>query len=127
MHRFRWRTRSFMIFVAIVAVSMGVGVELRRRSQVFHRMAEYHSAASHQLADEGRYHFCGYGRSSEQIETYNARAKTADEKLALAASEYHESLRGKYESASRWPCLPIDPDPPPPPRSYPRLVTADDY
>jgi hypothetical protein len=126
MRRYRWQLRTVMVFVALLAVSMGIDRELRRRGQSYRERALYHLGASQQLGNEGRSFLCTFGMSERQIEAIEAR-RAPEQRLALSASEYHKRLHKKYQLACERPWLPVGSDPPPPPGSYPVLVTADDY
>jgi hypothetical protein len=125
MRRFRWRIRTLMAVVAIAAFSSGVH-DLWRRGQSHRRQAWYHLAASRQLTNDSTSFLCSYGLNERQIESNRAR-RVAERSVLLKAAEYHLRLHAKYQRASERPFLPVEPDPPPPPGSYPTLVTAADY
>ncbi len=125
MNLFRWRIRTLMAVVAIVAILSTVE-ETRRRGQSYRLQAEYHLAASRQLANESNCFLCGFGLTEQRREAIEAR-RTAERSVVQEAVEYHTRLHRKYQLASETPWLTVDPDPPPPPRGNPTLATADDY
>ena len=124
-HRFRYRLRTLMALVAVVAGALAYG-ETQRRGRTYRAQAWYHVAASHQLADESRWAFCTFGFPERQVEAIRA-SRSAERTALLMASEYHRQLRAKYERAARRPWLPVAPDPLPPPGGNPAIITADDY
>jgi hypothetical protein len=109
-----------------IAALLSANETMRRRGQIYRVKADYHFAASHQLANEGNLFICGYGMTEEKLAAIHAQRRA--EKLAVQdAVEYHARLHRKYLRASETPWLPVEPDPPPPHRSNPILVSADDY
>jgi hypothetical protein len=87
-------TRRWMVVVAVVGLLMG-GVQLRRRHDDLVGRAQWHSRA---------------------VATWNARrAAAANDPIAPRLITYHESLASKYWYATRYPWLPVEPDPPEPP------------
>jgi hypothetical protein len=124
MHCFRWQLRTLMGFVAIAALALTFH-EMHRRAQDYRNQALYHLAAGRQLADEDRVFLCGYGMEDKRIET-NTVPQSAERRIAMQASEFHIRMAAKYKLASERPWLSVSGDPPPP-GSYPRLLSADDY
>jgi hypothetical protein len=124
-HRFRWRIRTLMVLVAVVAGATAF-CEMRRRERAYRDRAWYHLAASHQLARDSRWHLCTFGLPERQAEAIRSR-ESAERTALSTAAEYHRRLRAKYERAAQRPWLPVEPDPPPPPGGNPAIVTADDY
>jgi hypothetical protein len=125
MRWFRWRIRMLMVLVAVVALAAALE-EMRRRGKRYRLCAEYHLAASQQLDRDRRSFLCGYGLSEEQMARMQA-ARKVDWEVVQHAVDYHARLHAKYQVAARRPWLPVDFDPPPPPRANPRLASADDY
>jgi hypothetical protein len=119
-----WRIRTLMGFIAIAALALTCH-EMLRRAEYDREQASYHLAASRQLADDSRPFFCGYGLTDKQIEA-NAARQSAKRRIAMEASEYHVRMSAQYQLAAERPWLSVKCDPPPP-GSYPKLVSADDY
>jgi hypothetical protein len=105
-------TRRWMIVVAVVAVLIGVPLEMNRRSRRFARLALSHA----NVAMEHFSWILVFGGDPPPLDDvppaglgparYLHRAKT----LML----YHQALKRKYERATRLPWLPVEPDPPEP-------------
>jgi hypothetical protein len=113
-----------MGLIAIAALSLTFH-EMFRRSQQYRSQAEYHRAASRQLETDSRSFLCGYGMSDAQLEAIAVR-RSDERRIAMEASKYHLRMSALYQLASERPWLPVNGGPPPP-GSYPRLVSADDY
>jgi hypothetical protein len=124
MHRFQWQIRTLAVVIAIAALAL-TAHEMLRRSQHYRSQASYHLAAGRQLADGDRVFLCGYGMKDRPIET-NAAPQSAERRIAMEASAFHIRMASKYQLASERPWLSVNGDPPPP-GSYPRLLSADDY
>jgi hypothetical protein len=124
MHFLHWRIRKLMGFIAIAALALTFH-EMLGRARDYRNQALYHLAASRQLADQNRAFLCGYGLTDRQIEA-NAARQSGERSIARAASEYHARMSAKYQLAAERPWLSVKCDPPPP-GSYPRLLSADDY
>jgi hypothetical protein len=115
-----------MMVVVGIAAAFCAAAEMRRRSQSSRERAAYHFAARHQLEMDCRSFVCGFGMSQERLEEI-ARLRADEQKLLIAAAEYHRGLERKYLSAAARPWLPIKSDPPAPPKGNPKLISADDY
>jgi len=122
---FRWRIRTLMVIVAVVAVSAAFE-EIRRRGQGYRLRAQYHLAASQQLDRDGRRFVCGYGLTDERLEVIEVR-RNAEWRVIQDAVGYHSRLHATYQLAAERPWLPVDSDPPPPPGANPVLASAEDY
>jgi hypothetical protein len=114
-----------MALVAVVAAAMGF-CQMQLRGRAYRVRAWYHMTASHQLANEATWFFCTFGLPERQVEAIHS-SRAAERSALLTASGYHRRLHEKYERAAQRPWLPVAPDPPPPPRGNPRIVTAADY
>lgn len=88
LHRFRLRT--LMIAVAVVAWAIAAA-HVRVRAKSFRARAAYHSASA-----------------------LHVRRRPESVAMPEKQAAYHDSLRGKYERAARYPWLPVAPDPPEP-------------
>ncbi len=103
--RVRFRVRSMMVVVAIVALSMWARfqVEARRNhfSQLVRSFFEKRVAAS-------AFAYSGPGGAVME------RLAKADGERRAEASAYYTGLIQKYERATRYPWLPVAPDPPKP-------------
>ena len=103
--RVRYTLRSMLVAVAVVAMTLGVSVELGRRRMRFSRLAAYHRArivAPSQYVDKNRRIVRWVGRDSRFFE----------ERPRL--DYWHEELAMKYDAAASRPWYPVEPDPPPP-------------
>lgn len=92
MPRGRFRLRTLMIAVAVVAL-LAFGVTLIRNARRYRRTAVHHAIVS------------------RIIEIEAGRAPTQSDRERAA---YHSKLNDKYEHAASRPWLPLPPDPPPP-------------
>jgi hypothetical protein len=121
----RYRVSTLMAVVAMTAAVSGL-CEMRRRGHSCRLRAEYHLAASRQLANDARSFLCTFGMTQSHIEQIE-REQRARRRTLLNASDYHLRLHAKYERASERPWLLVCPDPEAPPDGNPALVSADDY
>jgi hypothetical protein len=87
-----------MALVALVALSIGVPLELRRRSERFWELSHIHE----ELAEKFIARSMGRAASPD------------DERYLLRQIDYHIDLRAKYRLAGTCPWFPVPPDPPPP-------------
>jgi hypothetical protein len=94
----RFRLRSLLIAVAILATLLGVGVKLRRDAAQYDRLSRRHSgeAGAWELRLAGRV-----------VGPSQARA-------ILGRAHWHDAMAEKYRRAAARPWLPVAPDPPPP-------------
>jgi hypothetical protein len=97
-----------LVGVAIIAVILGVAVELWRRSTSFRELAHKYEEKSN---GEGFNAFFVLHSSS-----FSHRMETNDEisRAYEKSSNYYNTLKQKYERAAAQPWLPFRPDPPPP-------------
>ncbi len=101
----RFRLRTMMILVAVLALSLSAAVLWLRREQ-YRRLAEVYSLTEKVL----------------RVDSHMARGTAAFPLLDLSDSmdrnarqaDYYARLRRKYERAATRPWLPVAPDPPPP-------------
>lgn len=99
----RFRLRTLMLAVAIVAVALAADVCYRRHA-AFGLRAEQ----------------CRRGASAAYMSEQAARLRNRfdhDPRTTAAffqRAEYYEALGAKYQRAARYPWLPVAPDPPPP-------------
>jgi len=112
MRRHRFRLRSLMISVAIVAVILGVNgmVERRRKTRqlIFqYELKEYQSAT--------HYHeYKSYIKDFERDDLVGVSRAQADSLIAQyrLMVPYYAQLRAKYKRAAADPWRPVAPDPP---------------
>lgn len=113
MHLTRFRLRTLLLAVTVVALLLAGGVTLHKRRQRFlaiasqHRVAEWFSSAASGMASS--------------IPTVGEGPGVALLRLpdtmpggVRAQSVFHAAMRVKYERAARYPWLPVEPDPPAP-------------
>ena len=101
----RFRLRSMMILVAVLALSLSAAVLWRRREH-YRRLAEAYALTEMVL----------------RVDSNMARGSAAFPLLDLSESmdrnarqaDYYARLRRKYERAARRPWLPVEADPPEP-------------
>jgi hypothetical protein len=105
-------TRRWMIAVAVVAILMGAGLELGRRSRRFARLAAYHSDVA--LEHFGTQMSLGVWPPQLQDLSVAELARVRILSRVRASVIYHSSLTQKYERATRYPWLPVEPDLPEP-------------
>jgi len=94
----RFRLRTLMVAVAVVAVMSGVGVRLGNRSLRFRNLADHHGL------EETRHVGRGYLPGPETVHI----------EVSTPKSEHHARLREKYRRAAARPWLPVPLDPPEP-------------
>jgi hypothetical protein len=99
----RLTVRRLMIAVALVALVIGFGVEGERRRVRYARLARQHAIARDEL-----HKFLMIVPPSSSVEFFG------DRKTISAMIGYHGRLKEKYETASRAPWFPVEPDPPEP-------------
>jgi len=96
----RFRLRTLLMVVAVLALVMAVSTAIARRSVALAQLAKFHgSRAELALA-------CRLYR--------DASGRTCLARVLTPRFDYHSSLRRKYEYAASRPWLPVPPDPPPP-------------
>lgn len=95
----RFRLRTLIIAVAVVAVLLG-GFALYRRSVGFAALAEAHDVMARNSWTRGS--FMGPGGAIGHVE------------YPTPLTDHHTRLRDKYRRAASRPWLPVPPDPPPP-------------
>jgi len=127
---FPWMTtRRWMVAVAVVIVAILLVVELRRFRQLTlaYRTDAKHHASLRQLHSDMRDAYAQHtefwarlgAALKEDSEESEELKNVAKEYCKLAEREnevatYHALLESKYQSASRYPWLPVPPDPPEP-------------
>jgi hypothetical protein len=114
-----------MALVAVVAATLTARGELERRRQSFMASAEYDEAAHRQLKSECR-GLCMFGLPPERVAAVERELSKARETRSEAI-EYHAILSARYRAGAGRPWLPMQSDPPAPPLSNPRLISADEY
>src|SRR5262245_9148943 len=104
----RFRVRTLMLAVAVVAVAAG----LWHRSERFRRLAQYHQQANVWIILDW-----GAVENAEK-EGWNwvgtPPVKAVLPRPSKARILWHDALRLEYEGAARRPWLPVEPDPPEP-------------
>jgi hypothetical protein len=97
-----------MVAVAVVAILIGAGLEVGRRSRRFARLSDYHSNAAldyfHTLMTSG-----GWPPPQALSPAELGRVRNLFRLRALV--HYHSALTQKYDRAARYPWLPVEPDP----------------
>jgi hypothetical protein len=128
----RMTTRRWLAAVAVVGIALAGSGELRRRSQAFKSRAASHAEEIFGIEDEippdndwerfwittatvephkpRKFYPPGWSPPSES-DPPEIVAWRKSQKLRLT---YHEMMYNKYERASRYPWLPLAPDPSPP-------------
>ena len=109
----QFTVRRLMVAVAIMALGLGVLVELLRRRASYNQGATYHAAKEAQFKqlDETlesiRSNLSAYARAMRRV-------SNREESRTARLVRYHATLKGKYRSAASRPWLPVEPDPPAP-------------
>jgi hypothetical protein len=111
----RFRLRTLLLAVAMIAIVLGVGAAQRRRA-LYQQQAAYHAA------QEAR--FVAISRSAARQTALLRRVRSAtDSALAFNVwqaerarqrAQYHSRIRRKYEDAASHPWILVTPDPQPP-------------
>ena len=102
--RVRLTVRGLMVAVATLGITLGVFVERRER---FQRERDRHAPGMITTVHGRVYDYFGH--------------EVLDERLYATEVRYHVHMFHKYDSAFRYPWLPVRPDPPAPllsPRGY---------
>lgn len=105
----RFRIRTLMIAVAVVAVLTGAGVKWWR-SALSHEYRWKAYVALHREEKHGGHSFWYHAGPNAAYISEGGSQLQPDPVLA----EYYCRLRAKYERAARYPWFPVEPDPPPP-------------
>lgn len=106
--RLRFSTRTLMVAVAIVAITFGAYIELKRRAGSYRLKAALH-------ADEERaMQSLWWWNERMPHPSGDAAEKTRDRERYLKLEEYHAELKREYEFAATHPWQLVEPDPPPP-------------
>jgi hypothetical protein len=114
----RFRLRTLLVAVAVAAVMLGVIVPMvRLRARYSERAAGHGGSAQFYLeharaADQGHGGCMKIGARGSIQEIKAAYRRVAPKYRRIA--DYHSLMARKYERASRYPWLPVPPDPPPP-------------
>jgi hypothetical protein len=112
--------QRWMIAVAIVAILLGIKLEMDRQSSPERdRRSRYYTSLAHQhnrLSDKYWHRLLALGGDPMSLDGVSptARGPLGDIRRAKAMWSYHMSLSWKYQSAARYPWLPVAPDPPEP-------------
>ena len=97
----RFSLRWLMIAIAIAGILLGVGIEGERRRERFKNLRSVHEIQCIELS----------------LGVYDKLNRPPGKPLAdleIKMLAFHSSLYKKYEWASRYPWLPVAPDPPEP-------------
>jgi hypothetical protein len=108
----RMTTRRWMTAVAVVALLMGAGLGVGRRSWRFARLSAHHTNAA--LEHFGTQMALGGWPPQLQDLSFAELARVQILCRARALVNYHSGLTQKYERAARYPWLPVEPDLPEP-------------
>jgi hypothetical protein len=104
----RFRIRTLMIAVAVVAIPLGAMVAVAERRQRFMRMATAHwrATVAVQILENGT--------ANGVVEHYLDARGVPLGAQQQARDKWHETMAEKYRQAARRPWLPVPPDPPEP-------------
>lgn len=123
----RWRLRTLMIAVAVVAAALGGWLAIEHRRVDFRRRAVYHldQRIDYEIVRSGHW---GLTHRNDSCSEFQAEGypPTRDGKhwhpirglpkrVVREWVEYHRAQEQKYWAAARAPWLPVAPDPPMPP------------
>ena len=98
----RFRIRTLMVAVAVIALLIGVPFDLARRRRAFLRLAIEHQAREVAVT------YDGYARV-----WFDSRGRPLDPRAAKL-DLWNSQLADKYFRAARYPWLSVEPDPPEP-------------
>jgi hypothetical protein len=112
----RMTTRRWMLAVAVVALLIAASLEaarLTRRAGEYRQYAVWHAAMRDLCLGEadGYRDACAHRATGDRREEAELLLREAHERTL---AEHHDALVIKYERTARFPCLPIEPDPPEP-------------
>ena len=121
--RLRWRVRSLLVGIALLATGLAAWVAIERRAGRFRSLAAYHLPANGILVDQaGGGLECVQVGEDETLEAAVERvfaARGGQEYLASKAAMYHWALFEKYRAAAATPWRSVAADPPSPPMANP--------
>jgi hypothetical protein len=116
----KWRVRTLMAGIAVVACLAGLMLGFQRRGDSFRMLAAYHEQAATYLYIEKVGVICTDGfREGDFERTIANRGEEAWH--AYQAARYHDCLVAKYVLAAKRPWLPVMADPPPPLGANPKI------
>lgn len=129
--RFRWRLRTLLIGIALVAIPLAAWSAIQRRADRFTHLAAYHLQAHEVLIDEaGGVLECLQVEDGETLDSAAEKrfaGRGQREFLAYKASIFHWKLFEKYQKAAANPWLGVEADPPPPKLANPRFNLSEHY
>ena len=124
---FRFRVRTLMLAVAILALLLGgiEAVKLNRLAGAYRKRAAYYAGAETQARKAVQFWTANAARCRSRSETaHNFAGRLAfrgtaalsekDARDCTILAEHNARLRHKWERAAARPWLPVAPDPPPP-------------
>jgi hypothetical protein len=118
--RMRCTVRQMMVAVAVISVVTG-GTIIAKRQRVYRVRAAFHAQQEQVAAKRWRHWSQEAARLSGPAGDQSPPRSDQERELAVVMVNYsrnrvahHARLRVKYERVSRYPWLPIDPDPPSP-------------
>lgn len=120
----RWRLRTLMVAVAVVAAALGAWLQGERRRSEYQRRAVAHQKEWFAYAQSGSGTFhpnatCREFREEGYPPTEDGSHWHSIGGLPKRAvrewTAYHSAMEGKYWAAARFPWLPAPADPPAPP------------
>jgi hypothetical protein len=106
----RFRLRTMMILVAVVGVIAGIGIVGERRRARFSELADQHRLQVVNVL-EGPTDYDGEFRGDPDVLNLEMRPVTGVVRLR---DLWHMAMARKYRRATRYPWLPVEPDPPEP-------------
>lgn len=119
MPRLRVHLRTLLIGVAVPGSVLAMIAEGQRRRDLFRRLADGHRSTARSYDDaHGCWHVAPWPSEADRLAAEEtrmaarARIKASPAGYRLRVADYFWSLAKKYESAARYPWLPVTPDPP---------------
>jgi hypothetical protein len=105
--RVRFTVRRMMIAVAVVAILIGVGLQVKGLYQRFHE-------CSRQASTHGFYGECLDRLANEWAQKDDRIESLTQAKRLRLLAEYQRRIKAKYEAAKWRPWIDVEPDPPGP-------------
>ncbi|WP_435010913.1 hypothetical protein P12x_002203 [Tundrisphaera lichenicola] len=113
----RLSTRRLMLIVAVMAVILAVASTLIRRRARFQVARDFHFSRSIYTTPKEENEIRFYDAAGNLLYRFDTPAPTPEQRrLRQARHDWHVRLSVKYGEAARRPWLPVEPDPPEPPR-----------
>jgi hypothetical protein len=107
----RFRVRTLMIVVAVLALPLGLCMERRSR---FLRLAAEHAREAYRGGSALPMIFDNSGPEPRYCDDSGRELSASEAEQRIALNSWHDSLALKYRRAAASPWLPVEPDPPEP-------------